>query len=367
MEIALQAVRVYGSKSQYGSSPRLCPTDGCLALEGYPRPGERCVVLLGAPSESVLRANQVRRAIGYVLLSGHFGQAPDPEAERDLLIGKALDEGPTPSASDYNWYVTLVLERRVSVADGSVADRRYLWLDFGEAMRLESELLTYARPQIDLLATCVSTVLGKIFFHVVALEDRVFFSAPGRESFGLPEFSFPRMTVNMSGGSADTGRLRQLLQGVASLPQGERLWLKSANYWYLAALGERDSWKRFLSSYFAMEILTNKLVEKLYDHVVAGLRLEGYERSALKTAIGRIVVPREQLTLAGKFAIVALGLFPDSATQDLMDFQKMNRIRNRLAHGDASEERHLGTLVGLLDKYMAAAMQFHVARQAGQG
>ena len=204
MEIALQAVRVYGSKSQYGSSPRLCPTDGCLALEGYPRPGERCVVLLGAPSESVLRANQVRRAIGYVLLSGHFGQAPDPEAERDLLIGKALDEGPTPSASDYNWYVTLVLERRVSVADGSVADRRYLWLDFGEAMRLESELLTYARPQIDLLATCVSTVLGKIFFHVVALEDRVFFSAPGRESFGLPEFSFPRMTVNA--GRSDSTR-----------------------------------------------------------------------------------------------------------------------------------------------------------------
>lgn len=367
MKITLQAVRVYGSKSQYGSTPLLCPTDGPIALERYPRGGERCLVLLGAPPESILRANQVRRAIGRVALHGLFGRAPDPEAERELLIEKALEEDAGgPAASDYNWYVTIVLERVANVTDGSVANRGYLWLDIGEAMRLETELLPYARPYIDLLATGLTTLLDWTFFEEVTLEDRVFFSVPDHESFGLPEFSVSASaSVIKSGRSLDTGRLRQLLQGVASLRQSERHWLSSVNHWHLAALRERDPWKRFLWSFLAMEILTNKLADALYDDVVGGLRLDGNAHSALKTpAISEIAVPKRQLPLAGKFAIVALGLFPDSATKDLTDFRKVKSARDKLSHGDLREERHLATptLLGLLQKYMAAAVQFQVTR-----
>jgi len=319
--------------------------------------------LLGAPPESILRANQVRRAIGHVVLHGLFGRAPDPETERELLIEKALEEDAGgPAASDYNWYVTIVLERLANVAGGSVANRRYLWLDVGEATRLETELLAYARPYIDLLATGLTTLLDWTFFEEVTLEDRVFFSVPGHESFGLPELSVSASaSVIKSGGSLDVGRLRQLLQGVASLPQSERLWLSSANHWHLAALRERDPWKRFLWSFLAMEILTNKLAAKLYDEVIRKLRVEGKEDGAVEPAlVADVLVPKKKLSLVGNFAIVALAIFPDSAMEDVEAFRKVNTARNRLAHGDLKEERDLATptLLGLLQRYMAAAMQF---------
>lgn len=369
MKITVQAVRVYGSKSRYGPAPRLCPTDGPIALERYPQAGERCLVLLGAPPESMLRANQVRRAIGRAGLQRLFGRAPDREAEPEVLIEKALEEDAGgPAASDYNWYVTIVLERVTNVADGSVANRNYLWLDVREATRLQTELLAYARPYIDLLATGLTTLIDWTFFEEVVLDDRVFFSAPSRESFGLPAFSVSAaaIVVRNTWESLGVERLQQVLQDVANLPAPRRQWLETARHWHLTAIREKDPWKQFLWSFLALEILTHKLADALYDDVAARLRLEGNAHGALKTAaIPEVVVPKKQLALAGRFAIVALGLFADSATKDLGDFHKVKSARDSVSHGDVREEGQLpiSTVRALVQKYMAGALEFELTRQ----
>lgn len=338
MIVTLQAVRIYGSKHQYGPTPQFCPMDGPIILDNFPEKTESSFIFLGTPPEPILRANKVRKAIGIVALRRLLGKAPVGEA--DILTKEALGEF-TDSPGDYNWYVTIVVEREADVADADIADNEYLWIDPGKALELEKNFESYASPYIDLLATYVSTIIERFFFGEVIIDDCIFFLAAGRESFGLPRFSAcSDVKIGMSEGSLDLEKLGKLFQKVASLPQGQLQWLKTMGHWRLAALREKDPMKRFLLSFFALEILTHKL-----------FKLVGCKNRSKK-----------QLSLREEFETVALSLFPSSATADVKDFVRAKNVRDKLSHGELKEVAELPTsmVTVLLEKYLAGAVKFQL-------
>ncbi|HHT9135513.1 MAG TPA: hypothetical protein ACFYD2_11500, partial [Candidatus Avalokitesvara rifleensis] len=206
MKITLQAVRIYGSKSQYGSTPRFCPSDGPIILDSFPGKTERSFIYLGTPPELILRANKVGKAIRIL-----FGKALNPEANRDALIEKELGELTDFPVSDYNWYITIVVEREVDVTDADMTDSKYLWLRWERALEIEKDFEFYAFPHIDLLATYASTIIKPTFFEKVIIDDYIFFLAANREPFRLPRFVGGDVIVTMSMASPNLEKLKQLL------------------------------------------------------------------------------------------------------------------------------------------------------------
>lgn len=342
MRITLQAARVYGSESQYGPTPRLCPGSGSIALDGYPERGERSWILLGAPPESILGADRVRRAIGRVALAGGFGKAPDPRAQRDMLIEQALEGQDAQAAQEPNWYVTVVVEREIDLPEGFVRDSKYLWVEERKAEELQTDFRSYASAHLDVLATCASTIIDCAFFEEVIVADRVFFCAPGRESFGLPSFSVGAIGVVTKSPleSLALTELERRLHGAAKLPRGKHQSLDTVARWHVAAIAERDPWKRFFWSFVALEVLTNRLFAAM------GTPTKG------------------KMDLADRFKLVALWLFPDRAASDLADFRRGKKARDDLAHGRPREMGRLPVVPvrSLLERYLDAGVQHWIGR-----
>lgn len=359
MIVTLQAVRIYGSKNQYGPTPQFCPMDGPIVLENFPGKTERSLILLGTLPEPILRANKVRKAIGIVAFEVSFGKAQDSAVNRDMLIKEKLGElTDSLKVADYNWCITVIVERKINA---DIADREYLWLDWGKARELEKDFEAYASPCIDLLATYVSTVIERFFFEEVIIDDCIFFLAAGRESFGLPRFSAcSDVKIGMSEGSLDLEKLGKLFQKVASLPQSQLQWLKTMGHWRLAALRDKDPMKRFLCSFFALEILTHKLFKLVGSK--KGVIVKEYLVGLWFKLLGCKKGSKKQLSLREEFETVALSLFPSSATADVEDFVRAKDARDKLSHGVLEKVAELPTsmVTVLLEKYLAGAVKFQL-------
>ncbi len=262
MKARMRAVRVYGSASQYGATPRSSPRES-IALDGYPNTGGRAEILLGVAPEADLRANKVTRALGQTFLEFFLGT--DPVGRPDEMIERFMDEDiGAPTATDHNWYVTVALEREIDVADSDVGDSRFVWLDLEVARSLEADFLRDAVSHIDLLSTYTSTLIESTFFERVVVDDRVFFLAPDREAFGRPRSSSrANASVARNIQSPRTTELEQLLRTASEAPRQKHEWLQRVKLWYLAAIRESDPWRQFFWCFLAIEALTHELAEPL--------------------------------------------------------------------------------------------------------
>jgi len=286
-----------------------------------------------------------------------------------VLIEKALREEDARAARQPNWYVTVVVERDIDLQEGFVPDRKYLWVEVAKAMELETDLRSYASPHLDVLATCISTVIDSAFFEEVIVDDRVFFSALDRESFGLPSFSVRAagLIIKRPLELLTLTELERRLHAAAKLPGGKRQRLDTVARWHLAAIAEHDPWKRFFWSFLALEVLTHKLFAALYSRVKRNVDLRPTAQTdpdPLALALPHLIRPEGDLYLRDRFQVVALCLFPDGADSDLKDFEKAKKARDDLAHGKLREVRELpiATVRSLLERYLDAGVQYQIGR-----
>lgn len=369
MKVTLQAVRVYGSDSRYGDVPRTSPLDGPLVMENFPALGERTQVLLGVAPEFVLQATRVRRALGRLSLDALVGDVPATNTERierlEQYVVEAAEASDLPSASEFEWFITFVVEREVEVGEGDLVENPFLWIEPNLATQLSDDLLEHASPYIDLLTTYVSTVVGPEFFAKVVLDDRVVYTAVEREAFSLPTFSTEaRLAVFHTDQALDLTRLSAMLGTVASLPRQRHDWLNKVAQWYLRTLREEDPWKQFLWGFTALEILAHRLWAGFYDNVSANLNLTTASATAQDTlglAISRLLWPKDasRIPITAKFALIALSLSADTASADVQTFAKLKQARDDLAHGGLEREEDLprSECRLLLARYLALAAE----------
>ena len=352
-------VRIYGTRDQYGAEPRKEPSGSPLVYADYPDAGDRVMVFFGSVPEELVEAERARRAIGRVMLDGVLGGRWSDLSPQER-IDAAMAEDETVPFQDHNWYVGIALQRSLEVEEfESMIDLVFP----PDAMALGDTMAEELHDDMDLLAAVASAFVDESLFRELVLDDRVYLFAEGRRPAGVPVFS-----GSAEGQLTRTGEaLEQLDRDIEALGKldvrraSQATWLARAAHWRMQALLELDPWKKFLWSFTALEVLSHKIGDQYWSHVVERLQWDGDDNpaSARLEALSELVWVKERAPLAAKFAIVAIVLFPTTATDEVKAFRRLKRARDELAHGALREEGDLpvGEVTDLLGRCVAAAVR----------
>lgn len=359
MKVVVAVTRIYGTADRYGEEPRLRPDGAPILFTGYPDDLSSARIDFGPVPDDVAKAELGRRILGRVML-GVLGAEYDGMTPDEKFAAAAEEFGPDPPYAEFNWYSTLVVSRELDVPETDMNLSSFAFVD--DAFAVADEARAHAKDALDVLTTIASTVVDPRAFDELVLDDRVHLFAPGKHPAGVPI-----MTVSAAGaatrGTESVERLERRLRAFSSVDTRGALrevWLTRTSHWHVQALLEADPWKRFLWSFVGLEVLTNKLHDHFRDDVIARLRLEqegGVIDSPLP--LDALAWSSDRAPLAARFAIVAVALFPESASDDTARFREIKIARDRLSHGSLREESDLpvSAAMGLLAKYLDGAIK----------
>lgn len=353
--------RVYGSTHVYGEE-RTDPIGKPLVAPDFPAAGDQGLVWLGAVPSWLPEARWRREAIRPARLRTAFGFADGKSMNE--LIQEQLDTLQRPSFEDRAWYVTVAVEREVGLRQPqSGGPEQHEWLEIEDADKLADEFRAEFAAPLNVLAATVESRLGiPGLFEQVVLEDELYFFAPDRPPLSIPQLNFQArpISIKMSGTAATLADLEQRVAELgAEWPNAMQL--SRPLHWYLAAMRSRDPWNRFLWAFLALEILTNKLAPRYRTRVLETFSFESGDdaEGVAGTALGSLVPQQERLSLAGKFAILALGLSPSTAKSDMTVFASVTKARHELAHGQITDPAELpdSGALDLARRYLNHALQ----------
>jgi len=352
MIVTQQAVRVYASAAYTDehNTPRLDLLGGQpveitpYLLDGSGAYG-RAKVYLGAPVPAIVEGSLIRQAIGYKLLEWFTGQPLRGDPER--MIDDGLAEIDATKQWQADWYLTIIVEQDVEISDEHSVDNKYVWF-VDDTYERGRSFLDVASPHIDRIATLAATVLAPQTFGDVALTDRVFFSAPGRKTFSLPESNLSANgQVRTLVQYLDLSNLNSRLQASSQLSDETTETVKAVTFWWLSGLKEKDLWRAFMLFFIGFELLHGRMGRRCYDRAVTCPYMQGSDQvtremtpvlnallSKKKATVGQ-VIPKGQLdeSDAAEFAAMALALLPARADADFDTFSRMKTLRNSVTHG----------------------------------
>jgi len=359
MQARVAVVRVFGTKDQYGDERRTRPRGLPLVFDHFPEAGACVRVDMGPVPRDVVLAERMRRAIGRAGLGALFGGRSGTSSGPEQINREFEKSTEVELFGDFNWYVTLVLERTLEVTQSAGGRADFLLPD--EFRELERTMPAYAAPALDVVTSIIATIVDPHVFGSLLLDDRIHLFGDGKRPSGIPVFS-----LSASGavwrGQAEADLLSQrieLLRAVNTSAVTTHGWLDGVAHWRVQALRESDPWKRFLWSFLALEVLTNKLFDARRDAVLGRLRLltDGGTAAAGNPPIEELAWAPERAPLRSRFALVASELFPASAREDVGKFASAKSGRDRLAHGQIRDAAELPTAItaDLLEKYFTGA------------
>jgi len=374
MQVTLNAVRVYGSAAYRGTTPEQQPAlltipVGAYVLDTAGTQGN-ATIYLGLPVPWIQEASRIRRAIGHFILE-LFRGSPFP-TDPDAAIAAAIAQPDAAAPWQDSWYVTLVLAQDVDVPTSALLDKQYVWLG-DEPFDRARTFLRLAAPYLDRLALLSSTILAPDAFERVIIADHVYFTAPGRIAFGLPEGGVTaRAQVSRPYSALDMNALKTRVRASFSAPPDVFRWLEIVIPWWLTGLREEDPWKAFMQLFTGLELLHTSLVRRYYQRVsqrpaVRTANQAALQRSKVLAALWKTDCKTKQLRFCarkdlsdrGEFAVLALALFPAQADADFVIFDRIKSLRNKIAHGSrtiAQTSFPVSDVRELLQRYLDAAL-----------
>ena len=374
MQVTLNAVRVYGSAAYLGTTPEQQPAlltipVGTYVLDTTGTQGN-ATIYLGPPVPWVREASLIRRAIGHFNLEWFRG-SPFP-TDPDAAIAAAIAQPDAAATWQDSWYVTLVLAQDVDVPTSAFLDKQYVWF-VDDPFDRAQKFLQLASALLDRLALLSSTILAPDAFERIIIADHVYFTAPGRIAFGLPEGGMTaRLQVSKPYSALDVNALKGRLQASVSAPSDVFTWLEIVTPWWLMGLREEDPWKAFMQLYTGLELLHTSLVQRYYPRVrqrpaVRIANQAALQRSRVLAALWKTdpqakplrLCARKDLNDRGEFAVLVLALFPAQADADFAVFERIKKIRNKVVHGHqtiAQTSFPVSDVRELLRRYLDAAL-----------
>lgn len=339
MEADLLFVRVYGSNSQYGETPRQTLADKPLIMKNFPKRDDKVLIYLGEPLECIFKANKLRFAQGFYAHQLRTDSKPEGlgiDEAIDNLINAKYD---FPKATDYNWYVTIILKKKIDIPDEYIIDERvsrYLWVRPPYLNELRPNFEAYSSDHIDKLALFLSAKMEPQFFENIVINN-LFLVKKGKESLGLPKYPDMSIDVNLILKPEDLN-INDLEEDLKLIILDKSItgWLKDIFHLRLFAIQEKDELKKFIWNFTFLESLINKLFKISYQDITNQMFLQldsGTKSLNFDEIIGCNIDGLEKMDLKGKFVIVSLKLFPDELDSKLKKFTEIKKIRNDLAHG----------------------------------
>lgn len=363
MILKMQSVRVYGSNSQYGAAPQQNPLGESLIIKEFPSKGEATQVLLGESPTNIFEAHRRKTAVANIVLDMDFGRSIKISEEYtfdNAIHDQLKNEVAVPQPQVSSWYITISVEREIEIDDDLVIESEFPLVDMPDATNFR-EFHAYAEPHINHVASLISTVTSSEYLEDVVI-DEVLFSGPNGIVTRLPKRSDFKMSGRLSVGSPieslDVTRLQALLSPERLQKYARNRWLESAEHWYVMMLNEPDHWKAFQYGFLSLEILTHKVSRKLFNQVGNAFAFKKADDGLLNDIpIFELLPKYERLTLVAEFSVIALGLSPSTALEDVQIFKKAKDARDRFSHGNVRNERELPlhSVKDLCSRYLQAA------------
>ena len=198
------------------------------------------------------------------------------EADEAATLRQAQTEPLRDDLARWNWYITIVIERTIEVADTQCTPARWFSIDPAVAIRIETEFLTYGSLQADFLVDHLATHIHKHFFAIRDVDDRVVFFAGDGPPFRIPQVTMGSVTASTSR-SMHFCNVEQIRQAMFNLQREGQLALAPLAPTTLLTLVERVT-----TSDLKGRVL-EELVHKLFL-TISGLRV----MSRIKTATEEI-------------------------------------------------------------------------------
>ena len=350
MDFKVAVVRVFGSRSHYGTEPRESATGSPTSLKDFPHPPWQTTVTLGPPVDWVLEAQRMSLVMVRTTLDGRFGRANGGSEPRAIDV-ELDDSAIGPHAEEWNWWVTIACERDRSVPDDEWTQRPFLWLEWAKAKKIAAHAQAEAGHGIDHVAAIIASGATNAM-HSGPVLDRVIFRARSRRPFILPTIGVVGATLSVGSPTAfDARPLGPLFQN-ARVSHNR---LRSAAYWWARASEEADEQKRFLFGFLVLEILANKLAP-IADAAVSPV-LTAADGVVVDAPDG-VVLPVKRVPLAVKFQLMAAYLGRNDEAEDTAGFMRLKKARDAFAHGEALLTKELPhrEAARLMNKYMTLAI-----------
>jgi hypothetical protein len=354
MSLTLRVVRMYGSKSYYGSAPRESLWEAPRRMSETVLGGRSVFVQLGAPVDGFFEAARRGRAYGQLMLEALFGKKGEAAAALDQRLDELL-RTPTLFANpdDQDWYVTVWTERLVENVEG----KGHRLLGLPDPSRAEREELAATKSVIERLAAAICLVLDLDPISVV-MSDRLIVSGPGINSYMVPRSSAGPATISLGRTTAP----REVIDHTLAAPGLRGRMFDGSLRWFVAAIEENDPLKRFLWAFIAFEQLVQSHAPAMRGEAFSNIRA----RSKIDLSESLFHEQKEQ-SLRVRFAYLAYALRPDDPAEDCAAFETLVRARNDWSHGrgDLAEHPRHAEALRLYRKYATILLNLPQGRQQG--
>jgi hypothetical protein len=348
----MRAIRIYGSESRWGDDLRWPPPEQPFESHGFPRDGWVGQVFLGEVPGEICRQIHARHALANAFLERLFGGASSlDEAVQDGLTAESM-----PVYDEQAWYVALVVDMPCHLPEDPESDSAYQWWDSTTAAEIDKTFRVESDQALNALATQVGMAIEPLLFETrVSERDLFLILADDR-----PVSFFPRMsgsaTASIGKGASNfpAAELRDRLGAMGSGSRQIHQALRQAVGWWTASMSMTDKWQRFQAAFLALELLVGKMAPRYRDEVLDRLEFDGLGK--LGPSLSELAISEDvkQMPLAARFAVVALALDPDNASQDLAEFKAVKKARDGLAHGAVQgvDDLPVGQIGTLVRKYL---------------
>jgi hypothetical protein len=241
--------------------------------------------------------------------------------------------------SKYKYYITFVLEREIEIDESLIEGTKYLYMSRESIREQLQKFSSHTKQFVTYLVCVVSTIIDFSKFDKLLPEGIFIDSHRGLVTpIGEVEFEISEVIGNKFIDSLDFTELQNLISLGYPSYYGRSSWLKRPISLYVAMLEESDPMKKFLWGFLSLEILTNKLSDKLYDNIVSSLQIKDESSDIDTSVIENLVWKKERLPLDAKFTIVALKLNPYTANDDVCLFREFKEVRDNIAHGQVMND-----------------------------
>ncbi len=238
MKIRLRFERIYGTKSKYGDKAHESPSGSPILLKNYPLPNEYTSIYLGKPVEKLYREYQIAKTGAYTLIKRNVLHEEVSELDEKNMLIKAQREPLRHDFSQWEWYISIVIEREVEVSDDQYIPSHWFAIDPAFAIEAEKEFLEYGAYQVDFIVDHLKQHIESHFFLTRDIDDRVIFFVEGHPPFKMFEVSFGDIQCSTSG-PMHLFKIEQLTATMLELQGKEKLALKPLSSETLLSLVER--------------------------------------------------------------------------------------------------------------------------------
>lgn len=358
MDAIQKYVRIYGidegCEDSFLSYFKDC-IDKTIEMKDYPRENEKIFIHIGKPLESIFNANKLKLATGVTFLKKAFGLTDKSDFEEE--IKKELSELRTyPKVSDYNFYVTLIFQKKIEIDDDDILDNDFYWLNQEKSEEFEKEIKFIISKCFDILITHFAYLSDIQFFENLVLNNQTYYSAPGKMENGIVKLKTTAKASVIVTNPLEYTMVSNLIDRVSEKGFNDYGWLANVAHFRLASILEEDPWKQYYFLFSSFESLIEVFVKNTYSEMEDRFFIKINDETTIDQSNIPFQISKniEDFNLKERFGILAFELFPDDIKNDYKVFLELKKIRDDMSHGRPVDNNviPLSNLISLLDKYL---------------